>query len=134
MEDALVLVFPDHGTQTEHVPALKADNDQDVRYVAGCVAIALRKKYSKHVNDATAILLTQMHEVEEETDEELPVFLEYTKLWIARVNRGGLFLVDDNTFLLFRAMETAVCQVFSTAKISRMPAPPLTEQAKNSSA
>lgn len=136
MEAAIVLVFPDHGiqTDTEDIAALKADDEQAIRYVAGYVALMLRKKYSKHVNDAMAIqyvnILTQMHEVEEDNDEELPGFLEYTKLWIARVNRGGLFLVDDNTFLLFRAMETAVRQVFSTAKISRTSAVPLTKQAQ----
>ena len=44
--------------------------------------------------------LTTMHELDEENDRELPGFLEYTKLWVEKVNRGGHFLVDDKTFLL----------------------------------
>ena len=36
-----------------------------------------------------------MQKVLEENDRELPGFLEYTKLWVEKVNRGGLFLVDD---------------------------------------
>ena len=40
--------------------------------------------------------LTTMHELDEENDRELPGFLEYTKLWVEKVNRGGLFLVDGH--------------------------------------
>ncbi len=29
-------------------------------------------------------------------------FLEYTKEWMSRVNRGGLFPLNDQTFLLFK--------------------------------
>ena len=74
--------------------------------------MTLRKKYAKLPNDAIAVqylnCLTTMHEVEEESERDLPGFLEYTKLWAEKVNCGGLFLVDDNAFLLFQAMETAV--------------------------
>ena len=88
----------------ESGPALKADNEQAVRYVAGYVAMALKKKYAKLPNDTTAVqylnCLTTMHELDEENDRELPGFLECTKLWVEKVNRGGLFLVDDKTFLL----------------------------------
>ena len=114
MEGAVIIVFPHHGTNPEQMdsgPALKADDEQAVRYVAGYVAMAL-KKYAKLPNDTTAVqylnCLTTMHELDEENDRELPGFLEYTKLWVEKVNRGGLFLVYDKTFLLFRAMETAV--------------------------
>ena len=37
-----------------------------------------------------------MHELDEENDREFPGFLEYTKLWVEKVNRGGLFLVDGH--------------------------------------
>ena len=122
MEDAIiVLVFPHHGTDPEQIEsgvALKADDEQAVRYVAGYVAMTLKKKYAKRPNDTTAIeylnCLTKMHELEEEKERELPGILEYTKLWVEKVNRGGLFLVDDNTFLLFQAMETAVQRILST--------------------
>ena len=32
-------------------------------------------------------------------------FLAYTTEWINAVNRGGLFLVNDTTFELFKAIE-----------------------------
>ena len=72
--------------------------------------------------------LTKMHE--EESERELPSFLEYTKLWVEKVNRGGLFLVDDNTFLLFGAMETAVRRILSTTTFSVKPTASIKEQTK----
>ena len=35
-------------------------------------------------------------------------FLEYTNEWVSRVNRGGLFEVNDTTFALFREIELCV--------------------------
>ena len=50
MEEAVKLVFPLHGTssgQLDNGPALKVDDEQTVRYVAGYVAMILKKKYKK---------------------------------------------------------------------------------------
>ena len=38
-------------------------------------------------------------------------FLEYTVQWIEAVNRGGLFVVNDSTFELFRAIEIQTRQI-----------------------
>ena len=46
MEGADIIVFPHYGTNPEQMdsgPALKADDEQAVRYVAGYVAMALKK-------------------------------------------------------------------------------------------
>ena len=37
-------------------------------------------------------------------------YLHYTKDWIARVNRGGLFKVHDQTYKLFVSLEMKVRQ------------------------
>ena len=58
MEGAVIIVFPHHGTNPEQMdsgPALKADDEQAVCYVAGYVAMALKKKYAKLPNDTTAV-------------------------------------------------------------------------------
>ena len=34
-------------------------------------------------------------------------YLIYTKCWLERVNRGGLFLIDDTTHLLFLDLQYA---------------------------
>ena len=38
-------------------------------------------------------------------------FLQYTKLWVEQVNRGGLFQVNNDAYLIFRAMELASWRV-----------------------
>ena len=43
--------------------------------------------------------------------QNLTDFLQYTKLWVEKVNRGGLFSLNNDNYMLFRAMELAVCQV-----------------------
>ena len=60
MEGAVIIVFPHHGTNPEQMDsglALKADDEQAVRYVAGYVAMALKKKYAKLPNDTILALL-----------------------------------------------------------------------------
>ena len=37
--------------------------------------------------------------------------MDYTKEWIKKINRGGLFELSDNTFQLFQAIELALCQM-----------------------
>lgn len=36
--------------------------------------------------------------------------MDYTKEWTKKINRGGLFELNDNTFQLFQAIELALCQ------------------------
>jgi len=32
-------------------------------------------------------------------------FLDYTKQWVSRINRGGLFQVSDDTYMFFKEVE-----------------------------
>ena len=41
------------------------------------------------------------------------MFLESTNKWIDCSNRGGLFEISDQSFVLFRSMEYAVIKVFN---------------------
>ena len=44
---------------------------------------------------------------EESTDS---TFYDYTKQWTGKVNSGGLFEINDQSFRLFRAIEIAIQQ------------------------
>lgn len=44
----------------------------------------------------------------DDDDEDNNDFLSCTREWVNKVNRGGLHLVTDETFLLFKAMELTV--------------------------
>ena len=48
-------------------------------------------------------------------------FLEYTKLWIEQVNRGGLFQINNDTYLAFRVMEIASRHVLSVEHVTSNP-------------
>ena len=37
-------------------------------------------------------------------------FLEYTTKWIGIVNRGGLFEINDTTYMFFKEIELKVCR------------------------
>uniref|UniRef100_A0A1X7UJK5 Uncharacterized protein n=1 Tax=Amphimedon queenslandica TaxID=400682 RepID=A0A1X7UJK5_AMPQE len=65
---------------------------------------SLKIKLSKSTSFADKILIdfvTTLHNDDSEEDEE--TYLEYTKRWINKVNRGGLFLICDNLFQTFIA-------------------------------
>ena len=62
--------------------------------------------------------LSGMHE---ENTDSADDFLQYTTLWIQKGNRGGLFVIDNDTYLLFRAMELVVHQVMNIEQICYQP-------------
>ena len=58
---------------------------------------------------------------ENTSEGEPPTFLDYTKLWLDQINRGGLFKVNNDVFLLFQAMEVAVRRVLTISNVSANP-------------
>ena len=56
----------------------------------------------------------------EEKGEDVE-FLQYTKLWVEQVNRGGLFQVNNDAYLIFRAMELASQCVLSVKRVTSHP-------------
>ena len=125
MDEVVQVAFPLREAASEELQqeTLKADEEQALRYAAGYVPMKLKKKYMKQTENLTAIkyvnFLIDMHEEDAEvTDLD---FLSYTKLWTEKVNRGGLFIINNDTYLLFRAMELSVRQVLNVKKICHQP-------------
>ena len=57
----------------------------------------------------------------EEKGEDVE-FLQYTKLWVEQVNRGGLFQVNNDAYIIFRAMELLASQcVLSVERVTSHP-------------
>ena len=48
-------------------------------------------------------------------------FLQYTKLWVEQVNRGGLFQVNNDAYFIFRAMELPSRCVLSVERVTPHP-------------
>ena len=120
-DESVKLAFPVDSNHSEdmHECSLKADEEQALRYTAGYVPMKLKQKYSKQTDSVRALkyleLLSHMHEEEDDKDVD---FLQYTKLWI---NRGGLYRVNNDAYMLFRAMELATRRVLSVARVMKDP-------------
>ena len=101
---------------------LKADEEQALRYVAGYVPMKLKKKYEKQPNNARALkYMACLNVMSEEKGEDVE-FLQYTKLWVEQVNRGGLFQVNNDAYIIFRAMELLASQcVLSVERVTSHP-------------
>ena len=59
-------------------------------------------------------------------------FLQYTKLWVEQVNRGGLFRINNDTYLVFRAMEFASRCVVNVERVASHPTVKIQEEMQSS--
>jgi len=102
-----------------------------IRYIARYIPVSLRKNLerSSHPHKEEFILcLWSMCEDEGETDADN--FLTYTKTWIERVNRGGLFPVSNAAYLLFKQLEIETQKVYNLANLKAESIPLRTEAVK----
>ena len=82
---------------------MSSEEENAVSYASGFVRIRLMKKY-KNIKAAQFVdCLSHMALSSSDEDEESS-FYECTKTWIDIVNRGGLFCVNEKTFLFFLNM------------------------------
>ena len=132
MDEAAKTAFI-HGTHASaplQVQPLKAEEEQALQYVAGYIPMKLKKKYAKQPDNVRALKYIECpHAMNEEKGDDVE-FLQYTKLWVEQVNRGGLFQVNDDTYLFFRAMELASRCVLSVECVSFRPAIKIQEEMK----
>ncbi len=87
---------------------LSADELNVLRYVSGYVAHQLLKRYERKSTDVYEQYVTCLGEMA--VAGEGGDLLSYTTIWMEKVNRGGLFPVNDNTFHLFIEIEKCVRQ------------------------
>ena len=88
------------------------DEENALRYVAGYVIRSVLEKVNKMPSSnlqksvMTSCLLNLS--AEEDLKDGGPSKSDYyscTKLWLERINRGGLYVVSDDVYLVFKAME-----------------------------
>ena len=84
-----------------------ADELKILRYASGFVPYKLIKRYKTKSGEKFYHFKDCLQGMAVNSDENQD-FLEYTKSWIDKVNRGGLFSVNNETFNLFIAVETSV--------------------------
>jgi len=112
-EEMLTATFKtyDESIAIEAPITLSVDEENVLRYACGYVARKLRQKFLKQHGDKYADFvecLTRMKPDGEDPVDPATSFLDYTTQWIKIVNRGGLYEVNDDVFLLFNAIEKAM--------------------------
>ena len=83
--------------------ALSKDEECIVRYAAGYIPFVLMKKYQKSCSMASVSIVECLSSMAVNGDESN--FLEYTRDWLVKINRGGLFEVNDLAYRLFKEIE-----------------------------
>ena len=123
MDEAVktALVPETQESASQQVQPLKAEEEQALRYVAGYIPMKLKKKYEKQPNNVRALKYMECLNIMNEEKGVDVEFLQYTKLWVEQVNRGGLFRVSNDTYLIFRAMELASRRVLSVGRVTAHP-------------
>ena len=100
---------------------MSSEEENAVRYASGFVRIRLMKKYKKINNIKAAQFVDCLsHTALSSSDEdEESSYYEYMKTWIDIVNRGGLFCVNEKTFLFFSicGIKNTVCSTATPQKV-----------------
>ena len=82
------------------------DEQRIIRYACGYVGMKLHNKFLKQHGEKAARFVECINQMYE--DGPSSSLLDYTREWIDRVNRGGLFDVSDEAFMLFFSIEEAM--------------------------
>ena len=84
--------------ESDHdLPPLTVEDDNAIRFASGFVVKSVKKKLEK--SEEYLQVLECMHESDDVDERDEDNFLEYTREWITRIDRGGLFRVSDEAFL-----------------------------------
>ena len=104
----------------ENVKQLTADEENILRYVAGYVPFKLMKRFEEQSSRQAAEYVECLSHMS--VGGEVTDFSTYTMQWLEQVNRGGLFHVSDETYILFRHIELKVRELLPhTLLASAMP-------------
>ena len=84
---------------------MAADEENALRYASGFVLFKLLKRYAQQTGpnpetEAVAECLSQMA-----VPGKLSSYYNYTTEWLEKVDRGGLFIINNETFWFFKQLE-----------------------------
>ncbi len=79
-----------------------------MRYASGFVPYKLMTQYWHCKEEKARKFVRCLENMAVMCDNPQSTLLEYTKSWLNKVNRGGLFVINDETFNVFLAIEKCV--------------------------
>ena len=96
---------------------LTPKEEETVRYVVGFIPFSLRKMHSNRKDtDLSKAVIDLIKSWESDSDNKLlyKTFLEYTRGWTDRTNRGGLFSVNDDFYIFIQRVENVARTVLNS--------------------
>ncbi|XP_071855051.1 uncharacterized protein [Apostichopus japonicus] len=106
MKDDIDTVFP-----------ISQHEEQIIRYVAGYIPFALKRRLLRQKNLDNSVLDFVKSLSVESASAEGTSFYNYTKQWINKQNRGGLFVVNNLTYLFFKTLEFHTKKVLNVKRL-----------------
>lgn len=107
-----------HGRSESSPTELSYEEDNALRYTAGYVCRAVRKKLQREKGSEELLLsldeLTEQDALDEDDEDD------DTKDWLRLSNRGGLLFVTDETFSLFHAMEQVIRRFLRVDRVKEL--------------
>uniref|UniRef100_A0A1X7UUF6 Uncharacterized protein n=1 Tax=Amphimedon queenslandica TaxID=400682 RepID=A0A1X7UUF6_AMPQE len=94
--------YPSAATTTTVSPPLTDDEENALCYVAGFIIRSLIKKNSHSPQNKDIVVCLNNLTTEDDDHDD---YLSYTKAWIEKINRGGLYIISDDVYLVFKSME-----------------------------
>ena len=86
-----------------------------LRHVARFLSFSIKSLYETR-NDATSkVIVTILNSwrLSNNADEREQAYLEFSNAWVDRIDRGGLFLVNDDFYVFVKRIEDVVRKVFN---------------------
>ena len=101
-----------HGPETEYDGNFTYEEESAVRYAAGCVLRATRKKILKSAHPKK----NEMIEIIDELAQSSGIDDDLSCNWLSLVDRGGLIHISDDLYQVFVAVELEVRNFFRIEK------------------
>ena len=95
-------------SQHSHDAPLSKDELNVLQYACGYVPHALLRRYQKRSGQKYEKYIECLGEMAVRSEHENVDFLAYTREWMDKVNRGGLFPLNDATYQFFISIEKEV--------------------------
>uniref|UniRef100_A0A7M5WVV8 Uncharacterized protein n=2 Tax=Clytia hemisphaerica TaxID=252671 RepID=A0A7M5WVV8_9CNID len=93
---------------------LTLQEENILRYVAGYIPYVLLKKLEdRKESDSKTALLLVLHSWSQEQGGKVIPFLEYTRSWTEKINRGGAYVINDEFYIFIRRLENVIRTVLN---------------------
>lgn len=97
--------------------------EKTLRYVSGYIPYSLKKKFTgmkeSLTKDAAISVIDSWNEESSGCNNSENTFLSYTTEWVEKVNRGGLFKVNDDFYIFIRNVELCARKILNITLMKR---------------